>query len=140
MKSKFREKEKIEVGISTGFKVTVTEEQIKSFADLTGDMHPLHTDRDYAVQNGFKNVIAHGALITSFASRLIGMDLPGLQSIVLSQDSQYKHPVYPGDEIEFAGVVTKVRKSLAIVYISISVTNQDNIEVGDINFTVKLRN
>jgi len=119
--------------------VKLTEEQIESFAKLTGDFHPLHVDKSYATRNGFRDVLAHGALITSFSSRLIGMELPGLRSIVLSQDSKYLKPTYPGDELTFSGVVSKVRKSLSVVIVTITVVNQDDEEVGLIEFTVKVR-
>jgi len=126
-------------GLSRSFTVKLTVEQIESFAKLTGDFHPLHMDHAYAIRSGFKDVLAHGALITSLSSRLIGMELPGLRSIVLSQESKYFKPTYPGDELTFNGVVSKLRKSLSIVIITITVVNQDDEEVSLIEFTVKLR-
>jgi 3-hydroxybutyryl-CoA dehydratase len=50
---------------------TITEADIISFAGLTGDWHPLHTDVEYAAKTPFKERIAHGMLTLS-----VGMVLP----------------------------------------------------------------
>lgn len=50
---------------------TVTEADIVNFAGITGDWHPLHTDKTYAEQGPFNERIAHGMLSLS-----IGMALP----------------------------------------------------------------
>jgi acyl dehydratase len=38
----------------------VTEDDIRAFADLTRDHHPLHTDPAYCRARGFPGVLAHG--------------------------------------------------------------------------------
>ena len=58
-------------------KVTVTEEMIDRFADLSGDLNPLHMHAEAAQRHGFPNRVAHGVLTLSFLSRLIGMEMPG---------------------------------------------------------------
>lgn len=49
---------------------TVTETDIVSFAGLTGDWHPLHTDVEHAAQSPFGERIAHGMLVLSIGSAL----------------------------------------------------------------------
>jgi len=50
---------------------TVTETDIVSFAALTGDWYPLHTDVEYAKKGPFGERIAHGFLVLSVASGLL---------------------------------------------------------------------
>ncbi|HZD26784.1 MAG TPA: MaoC/PaaZ C-terminal domain-containing protein [Alphaproteobacteria bacterium] len=50
---------------------TVTEADIHTFAGLTGDWHPLHTDTEYAGKSVFGERIAHGFLVLSIGSALI---------------------------------------------------------------------
>ncbi|NPU84289.1 MAG: dehydratase [Syntrophaceae bacterium] len=50
---------------------TITEADIVTFAGLTGDWHPLHTDVEYAAKTPFGERIAHGMLTLS-----VGMALP----------------------------------------------------------------
>ncbi|XGU18336.1 MaoC family dehydratase [Rhodococcus sp. 3Y1] len=52
----------------------VTEDYVRSFADLTWDRHPLHLDPDYAQQTRFGRQIAHGALMLSTLLGLVELD------------------------------------------------------------------
>ncbi|WP_280888388.1 MaoC/PaaZ C-terminal domain-containing protein [Streptomyces sp. LBL] len=62
----------------TGF-VTVTEEYVRGFADLTGDRHPLHLDPEYAARTRFGQRIAHGALMMSTLLGLVELHPSYLQ-------------------------------------------------------------
>jgi len=50
---------------------TITESDIATFAGLTGDWHPLHTNVEYAKKTPFGERIAHGMLTLSIARALI---------------------------------------------------------------------
>ena len=50
---------------------TLTEADIVNFAGLTGDWHPLHTDREYAAKTEFGERIAHGMLTLSVGTALL---------------------------------------------------------------------
>lgn len=41
---------------------TVTREDVKAYADASGDQNPLHQDDDFARSVGFPGIIAHGML------------------------------------------------------------------------------
>ncbi len=49
---------------------TITETDLVLFSALTGDWHPLHTDREYAAQTIFRERIAHGMLTLVVGSAL----------------------------------------------------------------------
>src|SRR5438034_28685 len=53
---------------------TVTEADVVSFACLTGDMHPQHTDRAWAASSLFGERVAHGMLVASFALGMLPFD------------------------------------------------------------------
>lgn len=57
--------------------IIVTEEMIFGFAKYTGDNNPVHLDEDFASRTMFKKRIAHGFLIGSFISAILGNDFPG---------------------------------------------------------------
>jgi len=50
---------------------TMTETDIVNFAGLTGDWHPLHTDREYAAKSEFGERIAHGMLTLCIGTALL---------------------------------------------------------------------
>lgn len=66
------------VGETASLTLTITDEMVRCFAELTGDNNPVHLDDAYAVQTRFKRRIAHGMLVSSTFSRLAGMQLPAL--------------------------------------------------------------
>ncbi len=77
----------------------ITEENIKLFAEVTGDKNPIHIDEEYAKGTIFKERICHGMLIGSYISAIIGNDFPGRGTIYLSQVLFFKKPVKIEDVI-----------------------------------------
>lgn len=51
----------------------VTEESIKAFADVSGDVNPLHLDSEYARQTRFGGRITHGMYIASLVSAALAL-------------------------------------------------------------------
>jgi len=85
------------VGDTAESAVTVTEETIEAYADLSGDHNPIHEDPEYASETMFSGRIAHGMLSAGPISAALA-DLPG-DVIYLSQDLGFENPVYPGDTV-----------------------------------------
>jgi 3-hydroxybutyryl-CoA dehydratase len=78
---------------------TITDEDIRLFAQASGDTNSVHLDEEYAAKTPFGRRIAHGMLTASVISAILGNDLPGLGTIYLSQTVQFKAPVFIGDTI-----------------------------------------
>jgi 3-hydroxybutyryl-CoA dehydratase len=57
-------------------------------------------DKFYAEQTIFGERIAHGMLIASLISAVLGMKLPGPGNIYISQSLKFRAPVKFGDVIE----------------------------------------
>lgn len=77
----------------------VDEDCVKKFAEISGDYNPIHIDEEYAKNTRFNNKIVHGMLASSFISKVIGMQLPGLGTIYLSQNLRFIRPIYIGETI-----------------------------------------
>jgi 3-hydroxybutyryl-CoA dehydratase len=77
--------------------LTVTEDAIDAYADLTGDDNPIHRDDEYASETMFGGRIAHGMLSAGVVSAALA-DLPG-DVIYLSQDLDFENPVRPGQTV-----------------------------------------
>ena len=138
-KAKSFQFEELEIGQFSTHRMTITAKLIENFAVLIGDYHPLHTDKNYCKANGFIDRIAHGTLLTSLSSRIIGMDLPGKNAILLTQSAEYLKPVYVGDHLDFLATILHLKKSLRIVTIEINVRNQLSDLVSRHKFSVKIR-
>ncbi|MFQ5534896.1 MAG: MaoC family dehydratase [Sphingomonadales bacterium] len=93
---------------------TITESDIHSFAALTGDWHPIHTDVTIARQGPFGEPIAHGLLILSIGSALgyrLGQYVLLPKSFIAFygiQDLRFTAPVKVGDTIHLAVEVIDV--------------------------------
>ena len=80
---------------------TITEADIVTFAGLSGDHHPLHTDASFAAKGPYKRRIAHGMLSLSIVSGLV-MQLGILERSILAfreLTCKFSKPVFIGDTI-----------------------------------------
>ena len=77
----------------------ITNEDVLAFAELSGDVNPVHLSDDFAASTIFKKRIAHGFLTGSLFSTVLGTKLPGPGCIYLSQSMKFRAPVYIGDEV-----------------------------------------
>ncbi|MGH6969694.1 MAG: MaoC/PaaZ C-terminal domain-containing protein, partial [Stellaceae bacterium] len=65
--------EDLAVGMTASYFHTVTDADVRTFADLTGDHNPLHLDEEFAKATRFKGRIVHGMLSASFLSTVIAI-------------------------------------------------------------------
>ena len=110
MKSKVIPFEKIKVGMTATYSQTITDTDIKKFADVSGDYNPVHLDDDYALKSRFKKRIAHGLISGSFFSALFGTKIPGPGCVYVKQMFNFKKPVYLGDTVSATVTVTSIDK------------------------------
>ena len=96
-------------GTSESITRRITAPLIEAFADVSGDNNPLHLDEVYAASTRFGGRIAHGALVTSLISAVLGTKLPGLGTVYLSQTTKFIAPVKIDDEV--VTTVTVVSRS-----------------------------
>lgn len=71
-----------------------TQDQVNSFAEITGDKNPIHLDEKYAIDTVFKKPIVHGMLTAGIISKLLGTKYPGEGTIYLYQEMKFLKPVY----------------------------------------------
>lgn len=91
--------EELSVGQTATFAKKVTEDLIRTFAEVCGDHNPVHLDAEFAKTTIFKERIAHGMLGASFISTAIGVHLPGPGTIYLGQNLKFKAPVKINDTV-----------------------------------------
>jgi 3-hydroxybutyryl-CoA dehydratase len=79
---------------------TISDEMVRTFAEITGDKNPVHLDEEYAKNTRFKKRICHGMLVASLISKVLGMDFPGPGTILVRQQLSYRAPVFVGETVE----------------------------------------
>jgi 3-hydroxybutyryl-CoA dehydratase len=116
--------EDLKIGDEASFSKTVSEADIYHFAGITGDFNPLHVDKEFAKTTIFKERITHGILTAGFISTVIGMKLPGINTIYLSQNLNFLAPVKIGDTVTAQVKVMEKKDQKKIVRLQTIVKNQ----------------
>ena len=98
--------EDLEVGMEASHTKRITDGDILSFANISGDCNPVHLDDEFAAGTIFKERIAHGILTASLFSTILGTKLPGPGAIYLSQSLNFRAPVKVDDVVVAAARVT----------------------------------
>lgn len=111
---------------------TVTEADVVSFAGLSGDFNPLHTDAEWVRENTeYDGRIAHGLLVLAISS---GLRTPGIDEMhvlgYLNAERAMVAPTYPGDTIVASQRIADLRPSRSrpgsgVVTVDVTVTKQD---------------
>lgn len=115
---------KFKPGDTASLSRTISDADIRAFADATGDRNPLHLDEEFAKQTRFGQRIAHGMLSASLISAVIASEMPGQGSIYLGQTLQFVAPVFPGDTVTARVTVSEIREDKPILKLETVCTNQ----------------
>jgi acyl dehydratase len=103
----------------------LTDEHVRTFAELTGDYNPLHFDEAFAASTRFGALVVQGGLTTGLLHALVAMDLPGPGSVFLSQSWKFTAPVFVDDTITARAEVVHVHESKPVTQLAVRVTRQD---------------
>lgn len=103
----------------------VTDELIRSFAEVSGDYNPIHLDEEFAKTTRFGRRIAHGMLSGAFISAVLGYEFEARKIVYLSQTMRFIAPVFIDDTITTTGTVTNIREEKGIVTLETICTNQN---------------
>lgn len=116
--------EELNVGDFATYAKTLTEKELILFAAVSGDVNPVHLDKDYAETTMFKGRIAHGMWSGSLISAALATVIPGPGTIYLGQELSFKKPVKLDDTLTVKLTVSeKLPKNR--IKLDCIVTNQD---------------
>ena len=134
--------EEISVGEAlTTEKRTVSEQDVKEFADLTGDHFYAHTDPEAAARSMFGKIVAHGYFVLSATAGLFVH--PDEGPVLLNyglEDLRFTAPVAPGDTIQAQLIVKRKtrrqqrktdKEPYGMVWFDVEVTNQNSDLVAE---------
>ena len=111
----------------------VKREDVKAYADASGDQNPLHQDDNFARSVGFPGIIAHGmfsmAHLTNSISDWLG-DPGALKRIKV----QFRAPVFMDETLVAKGTVSSVDPSTKTATLSVSAEVD---RVGETQWAIK---
>ncbi len=107
--------ESLLVGRRVTAELCIDDEQMRAFAVLSGDFNPLHTDDEFARRRGFEGRVVYGGLLIAKVSELIGMRLPGQNSVWAGLSVEFLRPLYVGQCAELAAEVATRSESTGLI-------------------------
>jgi acyl dehydratase len=121
----------IAVGDTAALSRAVTNDDVLAYAALSGDLNPIHVDAEFARANLFHKVVAHGNFAVMLISALIGTRLPGPGTVFLSQTTNFRRPVEPGDTLTVSVTVREKAEAGRRVVLDCLIVNQSGETVLD---------
>jgi len=122
--------DRLQVGSIARMTVSIPEEMVTAFIELSGDTAPLHADHEFARAHGFNGRLVHGALIVALLSRFVGTQFPGPQSLWLQCDIGFRNPCYAPTTIRFEGTVTQCSVAMSTVALAIVITDDRDRQIA----------
>jgi 3-hydroxybutyryl-CoA dehydratase len=124
-----KERTSFTIGEEATLTSIISDDDIRTFARISGDDNPVHMNEDYAKGTMFKGRIAHGMLVAGLISAILGTKLPGPGAIYMSQQLRFLAPVRPGDQVTASAKVIEWDQVKGRVTLSTEVKNQEGVAV-----------
>ncbi len=102
-----------------------TAKDVEAFADMSGDINPIHLSREFASETSMGEPVVHGMLAAAHISALIGNELPGPGALWLSFNINWRQPIRINDNVKFTAVVKAVHHSSNTMAVEIAGTDID---------------
>lgn len=112
---------------------TITDADVRAFAELTGDRNGIHVDDEVARAGKYGRRIAHGALVFSASIGLLQSDDDGRPEVIafLGVDRlRFASPVFPGDTVRVRQTIRSldvVNAEHGLLDTANEVVNQDDV-------------
>ena len=119
----------LHVGQKATRTLSLTEESVEAYAQITGDYNPLHFDRDFAGKTRFKNLVVQGGLTAGILNALVGMDMPGPGTVFMNQNLKYTAPVFIGDTITAEAEIMEIHQTKPVTKLKMTVIRQTGEKV-----------
>ena len=114
----------LSVGQKAQRSLTLTENHVRLYTEITGDRNPLHYDAEFTARTRFKRLLVQGGLTTGLLHALVAMDMPGPGTVFMSQNWKFTGPVYIGDTITAEAEVLKVHATKPVTQLGIRIWRQ----------------
>lgn len=104
--------------------VQITEDLLQAFVAVSGDHAPAHCVSEHAQRMGFPERIVHGLLVGLPYSRMLGMHLPGGNTVIQTLRLDMIAPVFVGDTLTYSVAVERIMPSVRAAILALGATNQ----------------
>lgn len=118
----------LSIGDKYRFNFKINEQMMLDFKTISGDLNPIHNNKGFAISRGFNDKVVYGGLLISQVSKMLGMYLPGRDSLWTHLEITFLKPFYVEEEGELESEVKNVSLSTSSVDLRIKITSiRENI-------------
>lgn len=110
-------------GMSYALTQTITAGDVDRFAEVSGDISPLHMSDAFALGRGHRGRVVHGALLVGYISQIIGVHFPGENCFLQRLDIKFHAPCFVGDTVQIKASVTQVSHGANALVLEVLVDN-----------------
>lgn len=103
--------------------IAITPERMEAFIAVSADRALAHVDAEHARSMGYERELVHGFLVALPYSRLLGMFLPGSNTVIHQIQFEALAPTYVGDTLTYEVRVARVVPAVKTVLLELSVRN-----------------
>lgn len=115
----------ITLGMKYFFNIKITENMLNLFRELSGDKNPLHSNKKFAQERGYKDKVVYGMLTATFYSRLVGIYIPGKNCLLHSIDIKFTKPVFVGNHLTIIGEVIEIDTRFNTITLKSKIINEN---------------
>ena len=104
----------------------ITSNLVETFMSLTQDQAPVHTNQNHAMLMGYEKPIVHGLLVGAGYSKILGMFLPGSNTVIHKIILEMLRPVFINDFLIYKVTVSRIIPAVHSTLLELSAINQNN--------------
>jgi 3-hydroxybutyryl-CoA dehydratase len=105
----------LSVGMAVWTSVVFNELVLDDFKKISSDSAKVHIDELFAQNLGYKSKLVHGLLVQMPISSLVGMQLPGPNSVIVEISSKFHNPTYIDNQVDYLLQIARIIESQQLV-------------------------
>jgi 3-hydroxybutyryl-CoA dehydratase len=105
----------LSVGMAVSSSVVFDALILEDFKKVSSDSANVHIDELFAQNLGYKSKLVHGLLVQMPISSLVGMQLPGPNSVIVEISSKFHSPTYIDNQVDYLMQISKIMESQQLV-------------------------
>jgi 3-hydroxybutyryl-CoA dehydratase len=131
-KNKIKRWEDLRVGDSASFTKTMTETDLILWVGITGDLNPMHIDKEYGKNTSFGDVLVPGSLVSGLISTVVTQVTFG--NVGANSRQKFIKPTYIGDTITATATIVEKIEAKSVVKLEVKCVNQKDelVIIGEV--------
>jgi 3-hydroxybutyryl-CoA dehydratase len=106
------------------------QKQREYFSRIANDNAQIHKDLKFSISKGYTNSIIQGLCLVTRFSRLIGMYLPGENSILESITFKFHNPTYQDQKLNYIIQVNRIQIAMKVVRLNLIAISGSTVHIA----------